>query len=160
MTRCPDPAGCPVADSGRLVAAPRHTLRADTVWARCYDSTWGYDEPNPGFGDTRFAPFRDAAGTFVPTMYLAENAAGADRCELLVVADETDRCALLEQPCNGAIEGQGVGHACFVDDDETVGVDGAHFTGWAPVAVEVVNELGERVGSRVELTAQLVGCCR
>ena len=77
MTRCPDPAGCPVADSGRLVAAPRHTLRADTVWARCYDSTWGYDEPNPGFGDTRFAPFRDAAGTFVPTMYLAENAAGA-----------------------------------------------------------------------------------
>lgn len=77
VTPCPDPAGCPVIDPDRLAAAPRHTLRADTVWGRCYDNTWGYDEPNPGHGDTRFAPFRDAMGVFVSTMYLAENAVGA-----------------------------------------------------------------------------------
>ena len=39
---------------------------------RVYDGTWGYDEHNPGYGDTRFAPFDDLiAGARVPTMYLA-----------------------------------------------------------------------------------------
>lgn len=74
---CPDPAGCPVAGYSRLAAAPRHLVPASRVWARAYDSTWGYDEPNPGVGDTRFAPFNDPSGASVPTMYLAEDPAGA-----------------------------------------------------------------------------------
>lgn len=41
---------------------------------RVYDSTWGHDEHNPGFGDARFSPFDDAAtGARVPAMYLAED---------------------------------------------------------------------------------------
>lgn len=77
MTVCPDPVGCTVVTPAALSAAPRHRVPAGTVWVRCYDSTWGYDEPNPGFGDTRFAPFLDAGGRRVPTMYLADNPAGA-----------------------------------------------------------------------------------
>jgi hypothetical protein len=44
---------------------------------RCYDGTWGYDEPNPGFGDARFSPFDSVVGDRVPSMYLAETELGA-----------------------------------------------------------------------------------
>jgi hypothetical protein len=74
---CPDPAHCPVADYASLTRAKRVDLPARLEWRRCYDSTWGFDEPNPGKGDTCFAPFRDASGAWVPTMYLADNDAGA-----------------------------------------------------------------------------------
>lgn len=55
-------------------------LPRGTPLYRVYDSTWGYDEPNPGVGDTRFAPFDTAEGRRVPTLY----------------AGETDIAALLE----------------------------------------------------------------
>lgn len=77
MTDCPDPANCPVTSYPRVAAAPDCVIGTDTVWARCYDGTFGYDEPNPGKGGpTRFAPFVDA-GSAVPTMYLASNVTGA-----------------------------------------------------------------------------------
>lgn len=44
---------------------------------RVYDGTWGYDEPNPGFGDARFSPFDDPDGTRVTFMYLSESPLGA-----------------------------------------------------------------------------------
>lgn len=69
---CPDPASCPV-----LYALPELTpvdLAPGRPLFRVYDSTWGHDEYNPGFGDARFSPFDDATtGIRVPTMYLAEN---------------------------------------------------------------------------------------
>lgn len=74
---CPDPASCPVVEFAAVRRAPHVTIPAGGDWVRCYDATWGFDEPNPGFGDTRFAPFRDDAGCLVPTMYLAENDVGA-----------------------------------------------------------------------------------
>lgn len=38
-------------------------------WYRVYDGRFGYDAFNPGFGDTRFAPFDSAgSGDRVPTM--------------------------------------------------------------------------------------------
>jgi hypothetical protein len=47
-------------------------LREGTALYRVYDTTWGYDEHNPGFGDTRFSPIDDAAtGNRLPSMYLA-----------------------------------------------------------------------------------------
>lgn len=74
---CPDPDRCPVLDTASLPAFSEIVVPAGSHLARVYDSTWGYDEHNPGFGDTRFAPFESAAGVRVPTMYLAENQAAA-----------------------------------------------------------------------------------
>lgn len=67
---CPDPTACPVVPE--LPPVPGVWLDADVPRYRVYRTQWGYDEFNPGFGDTRFAPF-PAAGTGerVPTMYLA-----------------------------------------------------------------------------------------
>ena len=43
------------------------------VLCRGYQLKWGYDSFNPGFGDTRFAPFSSIEGHNVPTLYLGEN---------------------------------------------------------------------------------------
>ncbi len=68
--RCPDPANCPVLAT--LPTLPRWELPAGSPQYRVYDTTWGYDEFNPGFGDTRFAPFDDSTGRRIPAMYLAD----------------------------------------------------------------------------------------
>jgi hypothetical protein len=40
---------------------------------RVYDGKYGYDQHNPGFGDTRFAPIDDpTTGKRLPNMYLGE----------------------------------------------------------------------------------------
>ncbi len=79
---CPDPSGCPVAvdELSDLAAAgnlPQADMDADHDWFRVYDARDGYAEPNPGFGDTRFAPFDDADGVRVPTFYAADSLAAA-----------------------------------------------------------------------------------
>lgn len=79
---CPDPSGCPVAvdeltdiaAAGRL---PQIDVPTDHDWYRVYDARDGYASPNPGFGDTRFAPFDDAEGVRVPTLYVADSLAAA-----------------------------------------------------------------------------------
>jgi hypothetical protein len=39
---------------------------------RVYNTTWGYDEHNPGFGDARFSPIDDpTTDNRLPSMYLA-----------------------------------------------------------------------------------------
>lgn len=75
---CPDPESCTVAVDELTRLAGNGLLPGETVpqnrhWFRVYDSVDGYASPNPGFGDTRFAPF-DAleTGARVPTFYLAE----------------------------------------------------------------------------------------
>jgi hypothetical protein len=40
---------------------------------RVYSLKHGYDSFNPGYGNSRFAPFRDAPGTLVPALYLGED---------------------------------------------------------------------------------------
>lgn len=76
---CPDPAGCSVAIDELIARADAGALPTVTIpkiryWYRVYDAQDGYAHPNPGFGDTRFAPF-DAAdtGERVPTLYVAES---------------------------------------------------------------------------------------
>ena len=68
---CPNPKGCGVAK--KLPPLQTFTLTAGTALYRVYDGTWGYDEHNPGKGDTRFAPIDDpATGKRLPNMYLGE----------------------------------------------------------------------------------------
>lgn len=73
---CPAPGDCPVPTT--LPDVPGALLRAGTAHFRCYETRWGYDEFNPGYGDSRFAPFDAAAtGIRVPAMYTAEDEAAA-----------------------------------------------------------------------------------
>jgi len=69
---CPDPQHCPVVNPTRLAGARTTTTANGQSWHRAYEAKWGYDEFHPGGGDSRFAPFTCAAGTNVPTLYLAE----------------------------------------------------------------------------------------
>src|SRR6201998_2185405 len=71
---CPDPSGCGVAAA--LPQLQTFTLPRARALYRVYDGTWGYDEHNPGFGDSRFAPIDDpATGIRLPSMYLCETPA-------------------------------------------------------------------------------------
>jgi RES domain len=68
---CPDPGSCVVAKA--LPALKTVTLARGRTLYRVYDGTYGYDQHNPGFGDTRFAPIDDpTTGKRLPNMYLGE----------------------------------------------------------------------------------------
>ena len=54
---------------------------------------------------------------------VAQHAAGADRGELLVVADQADAAAALEDVLHGDVQGERVGHAGLVDHHERLGAD-------------------------------------
>jgi hypothetical protein len=68
---CPNPPGCGVA--AHLPTLNTVTLTQGRALYRVYDGTWGYDEFNPGRGDTRFAPIDEpVTGKRLPSMYLGE----------------------------------------------------------------------------------------
>ena len=49
------------------------TLANGRTLYRVYDGTYGYDQHNPGFGDTRFAPIDDpTTNKRLPNMYLGQ----------------------------------------------------------------------------------------
>jgi hypothetical protein len=71
---CPDPGGCGVAAT--VPQLQTFTLTRGRALHRVYDGTWGYDEHNPGLGDTRFAPIDDpSTGRRLPNIYLGETPA-------------------------------------------------------------------------------------
>ncbi len=84
---------------------------------------------------------------------VAQDAAGADRGELLVVADEPDAAAAGEDVADGGVQGEGVGHAGFVDHHQGVRADLGGPVGQITV-VDRPGELGEGVGVGVDLRAQ------
>jgi hypothetical protein len=49
---------------------------------------------------------------------VAEDTAGNDRGELLIITDEPDTPATTDYELHGGVEGDGVGHAGFVDDHQ------------------------------------------
>jgi hypothetical protein len=68
---CPDPGSCVVAAA--LPTLKTVTLASGRTLYRVYSGTYGYDQHNPGFGDTRFAPMDDPTnGKRLPNMYLGE----------------------------------------------------------------------------------------
>jgi hypothetical protein len=73
---CPDPEGCMVAPT--LPQLHVVSLGEGTAWYRVYNTTWGYDEHNPGYGDARFSPIDDpVTHKRLPCMYLAANPTAA-----------------------------------------------------------------------------------
>ena len=49
---------------------------------------------------------------------VAEDAAGADRGELLIITDQPDTRTAIDGELHGRVEDEGVGHAGFVDDQQ------------------------------------------
>ena len=49
---------------------------------------------------------------------VAEDTAGADRGELLIITDQPDTRTATDGELDGGVEGEGVGHAGFVDDHQ------------------------------------------
>jgi hypothetical protein len=49
---------------------------------------------------------------------VAEDAAGADRGELLIITDKPDTRTTIKSELHRCVEGEGVGHPGFVDDDQ------------------------------------------
>ena len=49
---------------------------------------------------------------------VAKHTAGADRGELLIISDQADARTPSDGELDGGVEGQGVGHAGFVDDHQ------------------------------------------
>ena len=54
----------------------------------------------------------------VALLDVAEHAAGADRGELLIITDQSDTRPAVDGEPDGGVEGQSVGHAGLVDDDQ------------------------------------------
>jgi hypothetical protein len=49
---------------------------------------------------------------------VAEDAAGADHSELSIITDQPDTGTALDGELHGRVEGEGVGHAGFIDDQQ------------------------------------------
>ena len=49
---------------------------------------------------------------------VAEDTAGADRGELLIITDQPDTRTAIDGELHGGVEGEGVGHAGFIDDHQ------------------------------------------
>ena len=54
----------------------------------------------------------------VGVLDVAEDAAGADRGELLIITDQPDTRPAVDGELDGGVEGQGVGHPGLVDDHQ------------------------------------------
>ena len=78
---------------------------------------------------------------------VAQDAAGADGGELLVVADEPDLPAPVQDERDGGVEGEGVGHPGLVDDDQGPRPDLVGPLGQV-AGGQGVDELGEGVRRR------------
>jgi len=49
---------------------------------------------------------------------MSEDAAGAVRGELLIISDQSDTRTSTDGELHGRVEGEGVGHAGFIDDQQ------------------------------------------
>ena len=49
---------------------------------------------------------------------VAKDTAGADRGELLIIPNQPDTRTSIDRELHGRVEGEGVGHAGFIDDHQ------------------------------------------
>ena len=83
---------------------------------------------------------------------VAEDPAGADRRELLVVTDQPHASAATDDVADGGVQGEGVGHPGLVDHHQGRRPNPAGPLGQL-VLVEGPGEFGEGVGAGVDLVA-------
>ncbi len=75
----------------------------------------------------------------VGVLDVAEDTAGADRGELLIISDQSDTRTAIDGELDGGVEGQGVGHAGFVDDHQCRRADRAAQSGRLPCCSDQVS---------------------
>src|SRR5215218_1825838 len=71
-----------------------------------------------GFGGVGEAMQLGEAEGAVALLDVAEDTAGADRGELLIISDKSHTCTATNGELDGSVDGEGVGHAGFVDDHQ------------------------------------------
>ena len=87
---------------------------------------------------------------------VAEDAAGADRGELLIITDKPDTRTATDGELHGRIERQGVGHAGLVDDDQRRRPDPRRPIRQVAM-VKGPGEFGQSVGTNAGLFSEDVG---
>jgi hypothetical protein len=89
----------------------------------------------------------------VALLDVAKHTASADRGELLIISDEPDTPTTIDGELDGGVEGQGVGHAGFIDDHQCRPADRCR-----PVRklamVKGPGELGEGVAANARLLGE------
>ena len=84
---------------------------------------------------------------------VAEDTAGADRGELLIITDQSDTRTAIDGELDGGVEGEGVGHAGFVDDHQSRRSDRCRPV-WQVTVLEGPGEFGECVGADAGLLGE------
>jgi hypothetical protein len=90
---------------------------------------------------------------------VAEDAGGADRGELLIITDQPDTGTASDGELHGRVEGEGVGHAGFVDDHQRRRADRCRPLRQVAVP-QGPGEFGECVGADAGLFGKNSGCGR
>lgn len=115
---CPHPSGCTVAveeltSLAQAGTLPTVTFPADHPWVRVYSAHDTFSTPNPGFGDTRFAPFESLeTPQRVPTLYLAESLEAALLETTFHYIHEQDERVVAELQLHGRLHA----HVCPPED--------------------------------------------
>jgi hypothetical protein len=95
----------------------------------------------------------------VALLDVTADTAGADRCELLIITNQPDTRTPIDGELHGRVEGEGVGHAGFIDDDQRRRADRGRPVGQVAVP-QRPGEFGEGVGADAGLLAKNSGCGR
>jgi hypothetical protein len=88
------------------------------VEVECFRFAFAERECGCGFGGVGEAVQLGQVEGAVSVFDVAEDAAGADRGELLIITDQSDTRTATDGELDGGVEGEGVGHAGFVDDHQ------------------------------------------
>src|SRR5829696_3537653 len=88
------------------------------VEVECFWFAVAEGECSCGFGGVSEAIQLGQVEGAVALLDVAEDAAGAYRGELLIIADQADTGTATGGEMDGGVEGEGVGHAGFVDDQQ------------------------------------------
>jgi hypothetical protein len=115
------------------------------VKVECLRFAFAEGERCCGFGGVGEAVQLGDAECAVDVGDVAEDAAAADRGELLIITDQADTRAAIDGELDGGVEGGGVGHAGFVDDHQSRRSDRCRPVRQLAV-LEGPGEFGEGVG--------------
>jgi hypothetical protein len=88
---------------------------------------------------------------------VAEHPAGTDRGELLIITDQPDTATAADDELDGGVQGEGVGHAGFIDDHQRGPADALRPVGQV-IVVDGPGELSQRFGWCTRVVAELSGC--
>ena len=115
------------------------------VEADCFGLAVAEGEGGGGFGRVGEAVQLGEPEGAIAGLDVAEHPAGADGGELLIITDKPDAAAAADDELDGGVQGEGVGHPGFVDDNQAGLADAFRPLGQV-IVVDGPGELGQRFG--------------